>query len=66
VLQIEQAYFDASGQEEDRPTALLQQLVAQGHLGISTGRGFYAYPHPAFERQGWIERDSESDTGSVL
>jgi 3-hydroxybutyryl-CoA dehydrogenase len=32
------------GGEQFRPPAVLQRLVAQGHLGRKSGQGFYAYP----------------------
>jgi 3-hydroxybutyryl-CoA dehydrogenase len=32
------------GQEQFRPPAILEELVAAGHLGQKTGRGFHAYP----------------------
>ena len=32
------------GQEQFRPPAILEELVAGGHLGQKTGRGFHTYP----------------------
>ena len=32
------------GQEQFRPPAILEELVAAGHLGQKTGRGFHIYP----------------------
>jgi 3-hydroxybutyryl-CoA dehydrogenase len=32
------------GGEQFRPPRLLEELVAAGHLGQKTGRGFYSYP----------------------
>ncbi len=32
------------GQEQFRPPAILEELVAAGHLGQKTGRGFHTYP----------------------
>ncbi len=32
------------GLEHLRPPAILVELVAAGHLGQKTGRGFYTYP----------------------
>ncbi|HLH67182.1 MAG TPA: 3-hydroxyacyl-CoA dehydrogenase family protein [Solirubrobacteraceae bacterium] len=49
VLEIERVYHAESGLERDRPPRLLADMVARGDLGVKTGRGFYAYPRPAYE-----------------
>jgi 3-hydroxybutyryl-CoA dehydrogenase len=35
---------DGLGQEQIRPPRVLEELVAAGHLGQKTGRGFHTYP----------------------
>ncbi len=35
---------DGLSQEQIRPPRVLEELVAAGHLGQKTGRGFYTYP----------------------
>ena len=35
---------DGLGDERFAPPAMLEELVAAGHLGQKTGRGFYTYP----------------------
>ena len=55
ILKIEEAYFAASGEESDRPPRALYDKVARGELGVATGRGFYTYPDPAYERPDWLK-----------
>jgi 3-hydroxybutyryl-CoA dehydrogenase len=54
MLDIERQWYAESGEERDRPPKVLEQLVAAGHLGQKTGKGFYTYPNPVFERPGWL------------
>jgi 3-hydroxybutyryl-CoA dehydrogenase len=37
---------DGLGGDHFRPPQVLLELVAAGHLGQKTGRGFYSYPRP--------------------
>lgn len=34
----------------------VQPYVDRGELGVKTGRGFYSYPDPAYQRPGFVER----------
>lgn len=43
ILSIRQARYEKSGNEKDKPPALLVELVKNGHLGKKTGKGFYTY-----------------------
>ncbi len=43
-LGIMRVLHDGLGAEQFRPPAVLEELVAAGHLGQKTGRGFYTYP----------------------
>ena len=43
-LNVMQVLYDGFGQEHFRPPANLVELVASGHLGQKTGRGFHTYP----------------------
>jgi len=57
VRDIELSYYRESGDATDLPPQALEDKVAAGELGEKTGRGFYAYPHPAYERPGWLRRE---------
>jgi len=43
-LGIMRVLHDGLGQEHFRPPKVLEDLVAAGHLGQKTGRGFHTYP----------------------
>ncbi len=43
-LNIMRVLDDGLPQEDIRPPRVLEELVAAGHLGQKTGRGFYTYP----------------------
>ena len=43
-LGIMRVLHEGFGQEHFRPPRVLEELVAAGHLGQKTGRGFHAYP----------------------
>jgi len=59
VERVEEQYFFASGDESDKPPALLIDLVKRGEHGVSTGKGFYTYPDPAYEDPDWLTKTSE-------
>jgi len=54
MLDIERQWHAESGDPRDAPPKVLEELVTRGDLGVKTGRGFYSYPDPAFERPGWL------------
>ncbi len=54
VRAIENVYYEVSGDPSDRPPDFLDRMVERGELGVKSGKGFYTYPSPAFEREGWL------------
>ncbi len=58
ILKIEDTYFKASGDESDRPPKMLAAMVERGDLGVASGKGFYTYPDPAYERPEWLKAGS--------
>ena len=45
-----------------RVLALLQPLVEKHELGMSTGKGFYRYPDPDYQKPGFVDGEAETDT----
>ncbi len=54
VRDIEMVYYEESGDERDKPPRLLLDKIERGELGVKTGKGFYAYPDPAFRDPSWL------------
>lgn len=55
VRDIEMVYYGESGDEGDAPPKLLLDMIERGELGVKTGKGFYTYPDPAFQKPGWLK-----------
>jgi len=55
VRDIELIYYDESGDENDRPPAFLDGMIAAGKLGAKSGEGFYRYPNPSYEQPGFLD-----------
>jgi 3-hydroxybutyryl-CoA dehydrogenase len=54
VLSVEQSYFEKSKCESDRPPGVLFEMVRQGQYGVVSGQGFYSYPNPEYQCQGFL------------
>lgn len=59
VRDVEMEYYRQSGNEIDLPPEILLERIERGELGVKTGKGFYAYPHPAFQLSGWLTNTEE-------
>jgi 3-hydroxybutyryl-CoA dehydrogenase len=46
-----------------RALNVMKEKVDQGHLGIKSGKGFYDYPDPAFERPGFLKSGRRPGNG---
>jgi 3-hydroxybutyryl-CoA dehydrogenase len=55
VRDIELIYYDESGDENDRPPAFLDGMIAAGKLGAKSGEGFYRYPNPSYAQPGFLD-----------
>ncbi len=62
VLIVMERLWREYGDTKYRPNALLKKLVRAGHLGVSTGRGFYFYD----EQGNRLEPAVQSSTGGTL
>lgn len=54
VYAIEMVYYNESGDPRDKPPDALLEMIQRGDLGIKTGKGFYTYPDPEFQRQDFL------------
>jgi 3-hydroxybutyryl-CoA dehydrogenase len=59
VRDVEMVYYRESGDKTDAPPPLLLDKIAEGALGLKTGKGFYTYPNPAFQAPGWLQGGEE-------
>jgi 3-hydroxybutyryl-CoA dehydrogenase len=59
VRDIEMEYYRQSCNQADTPPKVLLDKIARGELGVKTGKGFYSYPHPAYQRPEWLMGDEK-------
>lgn len=65
IRDIEMVYYEESGDPKDKPPAFLSEMIARGELGAKSGRGFYTYPDPAYQRPGWMDGAEGSDASKA-
>jgi 3-hydroxybutyryl-CoA dehydrogenase len=58
VRDIEMMYYRESDAPSDRPPPILDDMIEAGTLGVKTGKGFYSYPDPAYQQDGWLSNVS--------
>jgi 3-hydroxybutyryl-CoA dehydrogenase len=61
VRDIEMSYFEASGDPSDRPPRFLEEMIAEGKLGVKTRQGFYKYPDPLYKRRHFLKGEKGDD-----
>jgi len=63
--QFGQHFARMFAQPRDAPPRLLIDKVAAGELGVKAGRGFYRYPHPAYQDPAWRLGEADDVTADV-
>lgn len=58
IHHIELQYYLESGDESDKPPQFLEEFLAEGRLGVKSGRGFYSYPNPEYKQPGWLRKEA--------
>jgi 3-hydroxybutyryl-CoA dehydrogenase len=48
IYDIEMVYYSDSKDPKDHPPQALKDMISRGELGVTSGKGFYTYPDPAF------------------
>lgn len=60
IHDIELHYAGESGDPADMPPPILTEKVERGDLGVKSGRGFYSYPDPAFQRADFLDPEAKA------
>ena len=55
IQDIEMSYFEATGDPSDRPPRFLEEMIAEGKLGVKTRQGFYKYPDPVYKSRHFLK-----------
>ncbi len=57
IRDIENQYYEDSGEERDKPPQFLEDMIAKGRIGAKSGRGFYSHPNPEYLQEGWLTKE---------
>lgn len=55
VYDIETVYYNESKDPRDHPPDSLKAMVDRKELGVKTGKGFYTYPNPEYEKPDFLK-----------
>jgi len=55
VLQVHRFYHEEYKDSFYKPPEALEKMVERGELGMKVGKGFYAYPGPAFSKPDFLK-----------
>ena len=55
VYNIEMVYYNESKDPKDHPPEVLKAMVDRNELGRKTGKGFYKYPNPEYEKTDFMK-----------
>jgi len=55
VYNIEMVYYNESKDSKDQPPQVLKDMVERNELGRKTGKGFYTYPDPVYQRPDFLK-----------
>ena len=61
IRDVEMQYYNASCNECDKPPQKLFDMIEAGKLGKKNGKGFYSYPNPDYEKEGWLYKKPPFD-----
>ena len=56
VFTIGDYWAEVTGDEQSRKNAdyIKENFLDKGKLGVKSGEGFYRYPEPAFQKEGFL------------
>lgn len=57
IRDIETQYYLYDDSVHEKPPEILDKLIANGHLGVKSGQGFYNYPNPKYKQDEWLKKE---------